>query len=172
MKIRIPTIASFLQTCRNKWFRVVVATASFLILMQFAKFVPWPWYVAINETNSLPYKVFIVVRNQHPEAGDYIDFWPPENEFYSGISFIKQVAAEPNEYVECIDRMRLIGNEVVAIAKETSTDGRSLHLGPCGLVPKEHLYVLAPHRDSFDSRYREIGYVPFSAVRGVAYPLF
>ena len=172
MKIPIPTIASFLQTSRNKWFRVVVVIATFVAIMHVAKFVPWPWYVAINETNSLPYKVFIVVRNQHPKAGDYVDFWPPENEFYSGISFIKQVAAEPNEYVECIDRMRLIGNEVVAIAKENSSDGRYLHLGPCGWVPQEHLYVLAPHRDSFDSRYREIGYVPFASVRGVAYPLF
>ncbi len=172
MRLPLLQINTVLRFVRNKWTLVVVVITSFLILVQFARLIPWPWYISINETKSLPYKVFIVIRNHEPTLGDYIDFWPPENEFYSGISFIKQVVAETNDFVECNDRERLIDNKIVAIAKEESINGRKLHLGPCGLVPKGHLFVLAPHRDSFDSRYREIGYVPFEAVRGVAYPLF
>lgn len=172
MRTQFPLINRALRIFRNKWTLVAVVITAFLVLMQIARFIPWPWYISINETKSLPFKVFVVIRNHKPNLGDYIDFWPPENEFYSGISFIKQVVAEPNDFVDCNNRERLIDNEIVAIAKETSSDGRKLHQGPCGLVPKDHLYVIAPHRDSFDSRYREIGYVPFEAVRGVAYPLF
>lgn len=157
---------------RNKWFRVGVVLLAYLALMQFARYIPWPWYISINETNSLPYKVFFVVRNRQPELGDYIDFWPPENQYYSGISFIKQIVAVPQDIVTCRNREILIDNNVSAIAKTHSLDGRQLHLGPCGQIPKRHYYVLATHRDSFDSRYREIGYVPFEAVRGVAFPLF
>ena len=129
------------------------------------------WYVTFNWTDSLPHWAYVIDRGAEPVVGDYIDFWPPENPYYEGISFVKQVIAGPGDQVDCVGRRFLKDGTVIAIAKEVSQAGDPLSLGPCGRVPDGHFFVTTPHKDSFDSRYGEIGYVPLARVRGVARPV-
>ncbi|MEM9838013.1 MAG: S26 family signal peptidase [Pseudomonadota bacterium] len=129
------------------------------------------WYVTINWTGSLPHWAFLVDRRAEPQVGDFIDFIPPENPYYQNVAFVKRIAAGPGDFVSCQGRAFSIGGEVVAIAKEVSQEGDLLALGPCGVVPDGHYFVLTPHKDSFDSRYQEIGYVARDRVRGVARPI-
>lgn len=157
---------------RYKWLQCLLALGITITLLLIAWTAPWPFYFSINASQSLPYKAFIVIRSNKPEVGDYVDFWPPHNTYYSDISFIKRVVAKPDDTIKCVNRLIYIDQKFVATAKAASRNGALLKLGPCGRVPDNHFYVLAPHLDSFDSRYQEIGYVPFEAVRGVAYPLF
>jgi conjugal transfer pilin signal peptidase TrbI len=128
-------------------------------------------YLSFNWTESLPYWVFLVDETAEPETGDYVDFWPPDNPYYDGISFVKRIAAGPGERVECEGRVFLVRGEEIARAKPDSLRGEPLAQGPCGTVPAGHYFVVTPHEDSFDSRYEEIGYVPRDRVRGVARPL-
>lgn len=164
--------ATLICLLRHNWFRCLLASGITVTFLLIVWSVPWPFYFSINASQSLSYKAFIVIRSNKPKIGDYVDFWPPENAYYSDISFIKRVVAKPDDTIKCVNRHIYINQDFVATAKAKSRNGALLKLGPCGRVPHNHFYVLAPHIDSFDSRYQEIGYVPFEAVRGVAYPLF
>lgn len=129
------------------------------------------WYVSFNWTESLPFWVFYVDEKAEPALGDYIDFWPPDNPYYEGISFVKRIAAVPGDRIACEGRTFLLQGDVIAEAKTHSLGGDPLAQGPCGVVPHGHYFVVTPHTDSFDSRYEVIGYVPRDRVRGVARPL-
>ena len=129
------------------------------------------WYVSFNWTESLPFWVFYVDERAEPKVGDYIDFWPPDNPYYADISFVKRIVAGPGDEVACQGRAFFVGGAQVALAKLKSQGGDPIAQGPCGLVPEGHYFVVTPHKDSFDSRYEVIGYVPQHRVRGVAQPL-
>jgi conjugal transfer pilin signal peptidase TrbI len=129
------------------------------------------WYISFNWTESLPFWAFRVDETARPEVGDYIDFWPPENPYYRDISFVKQIVAGPGDEVHCEGRAFFVRGVQVALAKRVSQAGDPLEKGPCGVVPEGHYFVVTPHKDSFDSRYEVIGYVPHDRVRGVAKPL-
>lgn len=155
------------------WFRLGVLAGLLGVAALFKAGIDYKrsWYVSFNWTESLPNWAFLVDKKAMPETGDFIDFWPPENPYYEGVSFVKQIVAGPGDVVSCEGREFYVAGELVATAKETSTGGDPLSLGPCGDVPDGHYFVVAPHKDSFDSRYGEIGYVPFRAIRGVASPI-
>jgi len=158
----------------NRGWRRVGLTAGLVGLLVIAKAaLAWErgWYVTVNWTESLPHWAYVIDTHAEPQIGDFIDFWPPENDYYSGISFVKQVVAGPGDTVTCEGRTFFMGGQEIAQAKTHSQGGDALSLGPCGRVPEDHYFVVTPHKDSFDSRYGEIGHVPRDRVRGVARPL-
>lgn len=161
------------ENLNRRWWRIamlaalLVATAVTYIALKWER----SWYLSINWTESLSHWAFIVDRNADPVIGDFIDFTPPPNAYYQNINFVKQIVAGPGDVVACQGRAFLIRDEIVAIAKTHSQGGDPLSLGPCGEVPEDHFFVLTPHKDSFDSRYGEIGYVARTSIRGVARPI-
>lgn len=155
------------------WRRIALACALLCLVAAGNAATQWQrsWYVSFNWTESLPFWVFYVDETKEPALGDYIDFWPPDNPYYADISFVKRIAAGPGDEVACEGRTFLAHGEIVAKAKTHSQGGDRLAQGPCGVVPDGHYFVVTPHKDSFDSRYEVIGYVPRDRVRGVARPL-
>ena len=158
---------------RRTWLRLAAAAG----IIGLAGFASWagghqhPYYLSINWTASLPNWAFLVECGREPRRGDLIEFIPPENAFYKDVAFVKRVVAVSGDKVACQGRHFLIDGSVVATAKETSQSGVPLERGPCGVVPDGHVFVLTPHPDGFDSRYKEIGYVALNRVRGVAHPI-
>lgn len=128
-------------------------------------------YMSFNWTHSLPYVAFVVDRGADPIVGDYVDFIPPANPYYSDVSFVKLIVAGPGDDVECRGREFYVRDELVAVAKTTSQEGDPLQQGPCGTVPYGSYFVVTPHKDSYDSRYEDIGYVTRDRIRGVARPV-
>lgn len=155
------------------WVRLIWLAAFIALAMGVKAAVTWErsWYVSFNWTHSLPFWAFYVDETARPEIGDYVDFWPPDNPYYEGISFVKRIAAGPGDEVTCIGRDFYVRDELIARAKPTSQAGKPLAQGPCGVVPEGHYFVVTPDKDSFDSRYEVIGYVSRNRVRGVAMPL-
>ncbi|MEM6415607.1 MAG: S26 family signal peptidase [Pseudomonadota bacterium] len=155
------------------WRRVLFLGLLFAVLTFIGFAMRWErsWYVTINWTQSLSHWAFIVDKNAEPVIGDYVDFYPPENPYYQNINFVKLIVAGPGDEVVCRGRAFLVDGAVVAIAKTHSQAGDPLVQGPCGTVPAGHYFVIAPHKDSFDSRYKEIGHVAQTRVRGVARPI-
>lgn len=161
------------QSLNRGWRRVLLLGVLIAALTVIGFAMKWErsWYVTINWTESLTHWAFIVDRNAEPKVGDYVDFSPPENRYYRNINFVKLIVAGPGDEVVCRGRSFLVDGEVVAIAKTHSQTGDQLGQGPCGTVPPGHFFVIAPHKDSFDSRYKEIGHVARTRVRGVARPI-
>jgi conjugal transfer pilin signal peptidase TrbI len=127
----------------------------------------------INETESLPNWAFITdVRDRKPVRGDLVTFVAPPNPYYpAGAEFVKRVAGVPGDRVEVRGREFLINGAPVGRAKERSRDGRPAELGPTGIIPRDHYFVVTPHVDSLDSRYAVIGWVSRSSIVGVAEPV-
>ena len=64
-----------------------------------------------------------------------------------------------------------VNGEAVGRAKPFALDGRPLEAIAPGVVPPGHYFVHADHRDSHDSRYAEIGFVPRERILGRAMAL-
>ena len=157
----------------SRWLRIACLTGLLAVVLVISVALRWErsWYVTINWTESLTHWAFVVDKNEEPAVGDFVDFQPPANPYYANINFVKMIVAGPGDTVECDGRSFMVDGVIIAIAKTHSQAGDPLSLGPCGIVPDDHFFVVATHKDSFDSRYGDIGHVARSRINGVARPI-
>ena len=103
------------------------------------------------------------------KRGDWIQFTPPVEAPWP---YVKQVRGVAGDVVGVRDdRTVTVNGEPVGIAKTRSLDGRPLDVALPTIIPAGHHFVLAPHPDSHDSRYAEIGLIPGRAVMARVWPL-
>ena len=126
---------------------------------------------ATTEIYTLSLHDALPICTAEPVVGDYVEFVPPENRYYKNINFVKQIIAGPGDVEVCDGRRFFLDGELIATAKTHSQGGYPLTLGPCGEIPEGQYFVVTPHKDSFDSRYGEIGYVARTHILGVARPI-
>lgn len=135
-----------------------------------------PYYtIAINETNSLPQKVFLIKRGVLPKKGELVTFHVPMTgvKYYPpGYQFTKIVKGVAGDRVEYRGREVYLNGQKIGIAKEHSQMGERLDLGFSGVIPPGHYFAWTPSKDSYDSRYKDIGLVSQEQVVGSAVPLF
>lgn len=136
-------------------------------------FVTYHYGIQINISESLPQKVFLVLKNTLPGKNDFVAFKAEGNGVYpSDTVFVKKVAGVAGDTVSVKDREFTVANHVIGIAKEVSKKGMPLELGSIGTIPKGEIFVFTPHKDSFDSRYQNIGWIKQDAIIGRAIALF
>ncbi len=129
-------------------------------------------YILINQTQSLPHWAFIVEKGVLPGKGDMVAFTPGPNPYYpEDIAFVKVVRGVGGDMVThegvdvAINGERLGPNKALTGANPNVTP-----VDP-GTVPEGLFFVWSPSPDSFDSRYKEIGYVGQGRIIGRARPL-
>ena len=106
-----------------------------------------------------------------PGRGDLVLFDPPED-LGSPIPYMKRVIGLPGDSVAVDGERRVfVRGDFIGIAKRHALDGRALDAIAPGVIPPGHYYVHADHKDSHDSRYREVGLVPRERIKGRALPL-
>ena len=128
---------------------------------------------AINVSESLSQKFWLIHLNAKPKRNDYILFRSPPNiGLEADATIIKQVAGIPGDEVLRRGRNFFINEEYIATAKSHSLAGDPLEPGFEGILKKGQYYVHSPHPDSFDSRYAAFGLVDSMQHLGVAYPLW
>lgn len=146
--------------------------------------------IDVNYTDSLPDHVFLTIKGYkdvHP--GNYVTYeFPTENRyspFRKGDHMVKIVAGEAGDEVRMSpDReftiirkgtsaaAALLGGNSVGVAKPYSMANKPLEAGQTGVIPADHFYMQAPHKDSLDSRYAMVGFVPKDKIIGITFPLF
>jgi conjugal transfer pilin signal peptidase TrbI len=128
---------------------------------------------AFNETESLPYWAFIADQARRtPRRGQLVVFVPPANPFYpSGMAFGKIVGGVPGDLVERRGQAVFVNGRFIGVAKTHAQDGRPVAPGPVGRIPPGRYFVYTPHRDSLDSRYAVVGWIPQSRILGLATPV-
>lgn len=128
---------------------------------------------ALNETESLPNWAFAVDKTKKvPARGDYFVFVAPANPYYpAGMQFIKQVAGVPGDVVTTKGRDFYINGQYVGRAKERSKKGDTVEMNAEGVIPAGKYFVVTPHPDSLDSKYRLIGLIDQSRFVGRATPV-
>ena len=149
---------------------IIVILSALFFLMRFQ-----PYQLGINLTESLPQKIFLVKNGVLPKRNDYMVFYKP-NKWYKD-SFVKQViGVEGDKIKESNNRLSIItkeNNQIIdaGIAKEFSLRGEKLTRISTGIIPVGYYFVHAPHKDSLDSRYSDIGLISSKEIIGVAKPI-
>ena len=128
--------------------------------------------IRINLSDSLPYKLFILDKgNKEVRKGKLIAFVAPGNGVYEG-DFCKYVIGIPGDEVRYVGDDVYVGNEYIGKVKKVGKKGNKLERGPEGIIPEGHYFVYSKKENSFDSRYKNIGYVKDSNIIGTVYPIF
>jgi conjugal transfer pilin signal peptidase TrbI len=130
--------------------------------------------LGVNLTESLPDHVFLVLKgNLELERGDYAAYrWPGGGPYRAGMIMVKIVRGLPGDRVETVGRDYYLNGDWVGRAKPLSRKGLPLSPGPTGIIPPGRYYLFAPHRDSLDSRYALVGWIPEARMVGRVIALF
>jgi conjugal transfer pilin signal peptidase TrbI len=131
----------------------------------------------INTSDSLPNWAFLISRGHMPGKGDYIFFDPPASALLRRHfgerpeMFGKIVYGLPGDVVGHDGRDVTINGVRVARMKGVTRLGEPLTPGATGRVPQGCFFAATPHKDGFDSRYAEIGFVCGRQIIGTGEPV-
>ena len=161
----------FQDKSQKKRFWIFYGIIAFLLILGGARYF---YSISINTSESLPQTLFIMVKRQLPEKGGFVVFKFPGKRFYSSKDeFVKYYKGAPGDLVETRGREIYLNGEKVAVAKEKSLKGEPLYpLNFNGVIPPGKMFVMGESKDSYDSRYDDVGLVDVGRVVGAAYPLF
>ncbi len=132
----------------------------------------------VNWSASLPYHVGWLERGATQfDRGDFVlyAFAGKAVSDYPGLAgqpFFKVVAGLPGDPIRVEHRNVFVADGYVGFAKLRTFDGRSLTPVESSVVPAGHYYVRGSGADSFDSRYREAGFVTPAEIIGKVTPWF
>lgn len=133
--------------------------------------------LAINQTPSLPYHLFLICLDERIETGVLVAFkWHNGTPYPDGYVFVKRLVASPGEIVIKKRRDFVVGNRTfigkeIGLSKRTLFPNDELHNGKNTIQPGKY-FVVGDHEYSLDSRYDLLGLVDESNVIGRAYPIF
>lgn len=126
-----------------------------------------------NESDSLPAThVFIAKKGEMPYRGDYVAFRWRGGLYPAGSTFLKIVGGIPGDTVERIGRDFYVNAKHMGKAKQFSKTGAPLVAADSGVLGPGEYYVMTPHPDSLDSRYKMVGTISRDEIIGKAYVLF
>ena len=120
-----------------------------------------------NQSESLPYKVFLYFPKMTPKKGDITVLK------YDGKNLIKRIIGEQGDFIQYDKNKNLyVGDFNVGPLEEKDRYERPLYGIDEGYIPNGFVFLYAPHKRSFDSRYDTLGLVEREDLRGRAIPLF
>ena len=131
----------------------------------------------INTSESLPNWALFIDRHKVPRRGDYVAFAPPQTPLVishfgrSGAPFAKIAYGLPGDRVSRDGNAVLVNGQRVGVLKSRTKRGEKLPPGPTGTIPRHCYYLGTPHKDGFDSRYADIGFVCAGRIVGTGVPI-
>ena len=133
--------------------------------------------LAINQTPSLPYTLFLICLDEKVETGGLVAFrWHSGEPYPDGYTFTKRLLAGPGDIVTKKGRDFIIGDRTL-VGKEVGLSLKKLfpndelHEGK-NTIQINKYFVAGDHEYSLDSRYNLLGLVDKNDVIGRAYPIF
>ena len=135
------------------------------------------YQLAINQTPSLPYTLFLICLNDTVETDGLIAFkWHNGAPYPDGYTFTKRLLASPGDVVTKKGRDFIVGDRTL-VGKEIGLSLKKLfpndelHEGK-NTIQLNKYFVSGDHEYSLDSRYNLLGLVDKKDVIGRAYPIF
>jgi conjugal transfer pilin signal peptidase TrbI len=128
-----------------------------LILISQVLIVRW------NISNSLPGRMFVGIPLSFiPQKGDMISFDHPK--FKAPIAKIVVGVAGDEVYIKD-NHIFVNGTDRGIVLDKSPHSGRPLIPTQAGTIPEGYVYVWAPHPESYDSRYAEVGLIHVSHIK-------
>ena len=136
-----------------------------------ARIIPAKYEIVRNYSESLPYRFVVVKKGAMPSKKDQIFvFYVRNNPLLkvSKIKFIKLVGGLPGDVIGVHNKEIFINKNSIGLIKSHSKKGEVLNAVVSGKIPQGKFFAYTPHKDSFDSRYKEIGLINEKDIIGVA----
>lgn len=126
-----------------------------------------------NLSESLAIHLVVAHKGSIPYRGDYVAFhWRGDTHYPAGSRFVKIVAGIPGDQVERRGHDFFVNGRFAGTAKPFDKAGRPMEPSESGVLGTGEYYVMTPHPDSLDSRYKVAGWINRSEIIGKAYVLF
>lgn len=135
-----------------------------------------PSRFSVTITPSLKERVFFLVKSpdsQRLKNGSFVLFNYSNKTAMRGKTdmAIKKIACKEGEILNVINKNYYCNGEYLGTAKDYSLQGEKvINFVFNGIVPPGEYFVMAPHKDSFDSRY--FGFISKAEIIAQAYPIF
>ena len=164
-------LCTYTNILKNQWFK---GLCGFLLVLGVTSQISNHVGLIYSKTNSLPYHLFLHLKNVDPLRGHYTCFHSP----WYGKKVIKKVVGMEGDILsydhsgalqlETLDINSLwLGRQLkIGRPKKQSKDGRILTPIKRGIIPKGMVFVSGEHERSFDSRYEELGLIPAKDLQG------
>lgn len=108
-----------------------------------------------------------IYRFKQPERGEILVFKYPRDQ---SRDFIKRVIAIPGDTIEVKDGRVFVNGQLL---NENYILERTKGSYPLSTVPEGHIFVMGDNRNnSEDSRFKDVGFVPYSLIKGKAVMVF
>lgn len=159
------------SSLRSPWIAPVAVIASTLAALLVGQ------KVSLGATTTLSvsgtYVVAVLATGEAPGRDELIAFRPgPGARYHRDKLFVKRLAGLPGDRIERLEtpagEMVAVNGQPLGVLKPTTRTGRALPRGPTGVLPACRYFVFGDHRDSYDSRYADIGWVRCEQVVGRA----
>lgn len=125
-------------------------------------------HLMINQSSSYPERYFLHLPKVNPSKGDITIY-----EHTSGKRLIKKIIGMEGDRI-AYDRQGFlwVGKTKVGKPHTSNPQGIMLHALPACVIPRDHVFLYAPHNQSLDSRYQEVGLVYRKYLIGKAIAIF
>ena len=120
----------------------------------------------------MPYTAYLLVKNSDFKKGDYVGISGWNTKYTNDKHFTKRIVGVTGDIITKCDGFICINDKKIASLKDKTKNNEVLTPIESQAIPKRHYFVLAEHKDSFDSRYQEFGLVKHEYIEGKAIPLW
>lgn len=143
-----------------------------LLLGVIAFIAPFKSALLFNKSDSLPHKVYFLIKGNNWQKGDLVAIKNFTTNYTQNQHFTKQIVGEAGDQITVVDGYVLVNDIKYAKLKPKTKDHKKLTPIVEEKIPQQYFFVLAQHKDSFDSRYQEFGLVHKDYIEGKAYPVW
>ncbi len=127
--------------------------------------------IVVNYSDSLPYHFVIIDKKLIPTKREQIFvFYVYDNKQLGNkkIKFIKKIAGLPFDKIIIDNKKIFVANKFIGVIKNKSRNNQALSAIDKKIIGEHQYFAYAPHKDSFDSRYNEIGLIDEKNIVGTA----
>ena len=126
----------------------------------------------INKSNSLPHKIYFLIKGKSWQKGDLVAIKNFVTKYTKNQHFTKRVMGVAGDLITINNDWVFINEQKIVKLKTKTYDNKQLHPIATQTVPQQYFFVIADHKDSFDSRYQEFGLVHKSYIEGKVYAVW
>ena len=127
--------------------------------------------IVINRSQSLPINFVLIKKGELPTKKDSIFVFKVRNNPHYKMketNFIKLLGGTSGEKIIVNDRNIFVEGRLIGAAKTNTLKGQSLTMAESGIIPPHKFFAYTTHKDSFDSRYKDLGLIDEKDIIGTA----
>ena len=128
--------------------------------------------ILFNQSDSLPRKIYFLVKDSNWEKGDLVAINNFATQYTKDQHFTKRVVGVAGDLIKFKDDWVFINDKKIAKLKAKTKDNKKLNPIREQMIPQQYFFVIAEHKDSFDSRYQEFGLVNQAYIEGKVYAIW